>query len=64
MKATILLAACLLLGGCGNGGLYPGLKMGSCAPNDTTHHTVYDFGGIPECVPGGVATQSASHWID
>jgi hypothetical protein len=63
MKTIIAIAACLALAAC-DGGLYPGLKFGSCAPNDTTHHTVYDLGGIPECVPGGAPTQNASHWLD
>ena len=61
MRTIVVIATSLMLAGCG--GLYPGLTMGACGPQDKGKHTVYDLGGIPECVPDGTQTAS-SHWLD
>lgn len=63
---TLLLMACLGLVACGdNAPLYPGLTLGQCAKGTPGKHTVYDFMGIPECVPNEAsAERHSSRWLD
>lgn len=50
----------IALSGCST--LYPGLTMGPCGPHDVGKVTVYDFGGVQECVPkSSVASRG---WLD